>query len=60
MDIDDLEPLRKQPALRNLEPMSVDELEGYIGQLETEIARVRAAIAAKKNRRTDAESIFRR
>ena len=60
MDPEDLEPRKKPVALKNLEPISVEELEAYIGDLENEIARVRGAIAAKKSVRSGAESLFRR
>lgn len=39
MDIDELEPRRKQPERKNLEPLSVAELKEYIADLEAEIAR---------------------
>lgn len=60
MDPEDLEPRTKKPQLRNLEPMSVAELNGYIAELEAEIARVRAAIAGKTSHRAGAESLFKR
>ncbi len=60
MDSDDLEPRVKKADKRNLEPMSVAELEVYIEELEAEIARVRTAIGAKKNVRSGAESLFRK
>ena len=60
MDLDDLEPRKKLSQQRNLEPMSVEELSAYIGELETEIARARAAIAGKQSVRAGAESLFRK
>jgi uncharacterized small protein (DUF1192 family) len=60
MDIDDLEPQKKVVERRNLEPMSVEELSGYIVALEAEILRARDAIAAKKSIRSGAESLFRK
>lgn len=60
MDPEDLEPRKKPVSLKNLDPMSVEELEAYIGELESEIARTRGAIAAKKSVRSGAESLFRR
>jgi|JI10StandDraft_1071094.scaffolds.fasta_scaffold76136_2 uncharacterized small protein (DUF1192 family) len=60
IDPEDLAPRPAKPALRLLDPMSVDELEAYIGEMEAEIARVRAAIAAKRGHRSAAESFFRR
>jgi len=58
MDIEDLEPKKAAPKPQNLEPMSIDELEAYIGELEAEIERVRADIETKRARRTAAEALF--
>jgi uncharacterized small protein (DUF1192 family) len=60
MDTDDLEPLKPKPKPRNLEPMSVAELNGYIAELEAEIERARTAIAGKTTHRVGAESLFKR
>ncbi len=59
IDTDDLEPrpvLARPPAL---EALSIDDLTHYIGQLEAEIARARAAIQAKGGARASAESVFK-
>ncbi len=58
MDIDDLEPKKQAPPPKNLEPMSVHELETYIAELEAEIARVRTDIEAKRAQRGAAEALF--
>ncbi len=42
-----------------LDALSVDELEGRIGLLEGEIARLKAAIEARGQTRKAAESIFK-
>lgn len=42
-----------------LDAMSVEELTDRIGLLEGEIARLRAAIEAKKKSRSAADSVFR-
>ncbi|PKU26368.1 DUF1192 domain-containing protein [Telmatospirillum siberiense] len=60
MDPDDLEPRVKPAERRNLEPMSVEELAVYIGELEAEILRVKDAIAAKRSVRSGAEQLFRK
>jgi len=57
---DDLEPRKRSFEPRKLEPLSIKELEAYIGELEGEIARARAAIQAKNAQRGAADSIFRR
>jgi uncharacterized small protein (DUF1192 family) len=60
MDEDDLLPRAKAPAKKNLAPLSIAELEAYIGELEEEIARVRADIVAKRTQRGGAEALFKR
>jgi len=42
-----------------LDTMSVEELEERIAMLETEIARLKGAIDARKQTRNAAESLFR-
>jgi uncharacterized small protein (DUF1192 family) len=60
MDTDDLEPRKPKSQPKNLEPMSVGELEGYIAELEAEIARVHADIAKKTKHRAGAEGLFKK
>jgi len=61
MDTDDLEPPRKtKPQPKNLEPLSVAELNDYIAELEAEIARVKADIARKTTHRAGAEGLFKK
>jgi len=60
MDEEDLLPRQKKPAKKDLTPLSVAELEVYIGELEEEIARTRTEIAAKRKQRTGADSLFKR
>ncbi|MCC7272806.1 MAG: DUF1192 domain-containing protein [Alphaproteobacteria bacterium] len=60
MDPEDLAPRKPAATLKLLDPMSIAELEGYIAELEAEILRVRAAIAAKQSQRGAAEAFFRR
>ncbi len=60
MDPEDLEPQRQKPKPRNLEVMSLEALEEYIAELETEIARIRGVIAAKEEARAGAESVFKK
>jgi len=60
MEPEDLEPRHKPVSLRNLEPMGIEELEAYIGDLETEIERVRAEIARKQAHRSGAEAFFKK
>ncbi len=60
MDEDDLRPLKAKPQPRNLDPMSVAELDAYIAELEAEIDRARAEIARKDRIRTGAEALFKK
>jgi uncharacterized small protein (DUF1192 family) len=60
MDDEDLDPKRKTPKKKDLTPLSIDELEAYIADMEGEILRVREAIAAKRKQRGGAESLFKR
>ena len=60
MDQEDLEPRKKAVALKNLDPMAVEDLELYIAELEQEIARVRIAIIGKRKVRAGAEALFRK
>jgi len=60
MDADDLEPRRKPQALRNLDPMSIEELRDYIVELHGEIARVQEAITRKQAVKAGAEAFFKK
>lgn len=60
MDEEDLLPLRKKPVLKDLAPMAIAELEGYIAGLEAEIERAKAEIARKRAQKTGAEQLFKR
>jgi uncharacterized small protein (DUF1192 family) len=59
MEEDDLLAPGKAPERKNLEPMSIEELEAFIVELEREIERVRADIAAKRDHLSGAETLFR-
>lgn len=60
MDTDDLEPPPRKPVKKDLEVMSVGQLEAYIADLEAEIARAREAISHKGTARDHAESFFKK
>jgi uncharacterized small protein (DUF1192 family) len=63
MDPEELEPQPKKserPGPRDLESLSIEELEDCISEMEAEIARMREAIAAKKRLREGAETLFRK
>lgn len=59
---EDEDSLRPQPKLAApaLDPLGVAELQAYIAELRTEIARAEAAIARKQDHRSAADSFFRR
>ncbi len=60
MERDDSEPPRPLPlGQRDLSTLAVSELEAYITALEAEIVRVRAAIAAKRAHRSEADTLFK-
>ncbi len=59
MDDDEIRKPRTHEVGMVLDTMSVEELEGRIGLLEGEIARLKAAIEARGQTRKAAESIFR-
>ena len=60
MDEEDLTP-RKGPAkLRDLDSLSIEELEEYIEELEGEIRRVREDIDRKQRHRAGVEGLFKR
>jgi uncharacterized small protein (DUF1192 family) len=59
MDLEDLEPRKKAVPQKNLDVLSIEELEAYIAELQAEIERTRAKIAAKQAHRTGAASLFK-
>lgn len=60
MEPEDLEPRKQKPAKKNLEVMSIEALQEYIGELEAEIARARETIAGKQDARQGAEQFFKK
>ncbi|MCK4868612.1 MAG: DUF1192 domain-containing protein [Alphaproteobacteria bacterium] len=60
MDEKDLEPQTRKPDVKNLEVLSIEALEEYIGELEAEIVRVREEMKQKNSARSAAESVFRK
>lgn len=60
MEEEDLRPQRQKPKPKDLEIMSLGALEEYIAELEAEIVRARATIAAKFSHRSAAEAFFKR
>jgi uncharacterized small protein (DUF1192 family) len=60
VDDSELEPRRKPAQPKDLSLMGIVELEAYIAELETEIARVKAEITTKLGQRRGAEALFKR
>lgn len=60
MDIEDPEPRNKKPQPKNLDDLSIEALKDYIAELESEIARTRAAIAQKEKARLGADQFFKK
>lgn len=60
IDLEELEPTKKKPQPRNLEIMSIEALGNYIGELESEIERVKAEIERKQGARAGAEAFFKK
>jgi uncharacterized small protein (DUF1192 family) len=59
MDTDDLDPIKKKPVKKDLSRMSIGDLNEYIADLKTEIARAEAAITTKDKARQGAASFFK-
>ena len=59
MDPEELEPRKQKPQLRNLDVLSIEELNDYIEEMRTEIRRVEEKIAAKKAQLSAAAGLFK-
>lgn len=59
MELDDLEPRKTKPKPKDLDVMGVEELEEYLAELDTEAARVKEKLAAKKAYLSGAEGLFK-
>lgn len=59
MFLDDLDPKKKTPQAKNLDPLSIDELRDYIAELEGEIGRAQNEIARKTAQRASADAFFK-
>ena len=55
---DEFEPQKKSAKPRDLNPMSIGELQDYIASLKEEIARAEAAIAKKEAHRSGIDALF--
>jgi uncharacterized small protein (DUF1192 family) len=59
VDIEELEPRKQKPQPRNLDVLSIEELDAYIEEMRAEIRRVEEKIAAKKAHISAAAGIFK-
>ena len=60
MDIEELEPKKQKPQQRNLDVLSIEELNNYIEEMRAEIKRVEAKIKSKQGHASAAASIFKK
>ncbi|MCY4547156.1 MAG: DUF1192 domain-containing protein [Defluviicoccus sp.] len=60
MEEEDLNPKKGPAKLRDLDSLSIEELEEYIAEMEAEIRRVRADIEKKQRHRAGVEGLFKR
>lgn len=63
MDLDDLQPRKKLPAIvlgEDIGALSAHELEARIARLDEEIARCREAIKSRHATKSAAESFFKK
>ena len=59
MDIEELEPKKQKPQPRNLDVLSIEELDNYIEEMRAEIKRVEEKIVAKKAHINAASGLFK-
>ena len=60
MFLDEEEPIKKKPALKNLDVMSVEQLQEYIDTLGAEIERAKAMIKSKQAAKMAADGFFKK
>jgi uncharacterized small protein (DUF1192 family) len=59
VDLEELEPKKQKPQLRNLDVLSIEELTTYIEEMRAEIRRVEEKIAAKRAHLNAAAGLFK-
>lgn len=60
MDEEDLEPRARTPQKLLLDPMSIEELEDYIAELQAEIGRVEKHLKVKKEYLDGLDGLFKK
>ena len=58
-DFFEVDEKQKTVKILNLDDFSVEDLQNYISELQTEILRVQADVKKKKNLKLDAEKFFK-
>ena len=58
-DFFEVDEKQKTVKILNLDDFSVEDLQNYISELQTEILRVQGEIRKKKNLKLDAEKFFK-
>ena len=58
-DFFEVDEKKKTVKILNLDDFSVEDLQNYISELQTEILRVQGEIKKKKNLKLDAEKFFK-
>ena len=58
-DFFEVDEKQKTVKILNLDDFSIEDLQSYISQLETEISRVKKEIKNKQNLKLDAEKFFK-
>ncbi|MDA9742290.1 DUF1192 family protein [Pelagibacteraceae bacterium] len=58
-DFFEVDEKQKTVKILNLDDFSVEDLQNYISELQTEILRVQGEIKKKKNLKLDAEKFFK-
>lgn len=58
-DFFEVDEKQKTVKILNLDDFSVEDLQNYISELQTEILRVQGEIKKKKNSKLDAEKFFK-
>ena len=59
-ELDDLDPRHKKTQAKNLDAMSVEDLDEYVAALKAEIVRVEEKIKAKRSHAAAAASFFKK
>ena len=59
-ELDDLDPRHKKTSPKNLDAMSVEELDEYVAALKAEIVRVDEKIKSKRSHAAAAATFFKK